>query len=111
MLITCIVSCVGTIYHSPYAFDSVLKFEVPLANLAVHQMVGFVVLGTFAVFSSFCKIPCCQKKCGLNGFMGCSKKEDCRGWAIVTALGVVGAFNFGMTSYALMLLSQADLQV
>merc|ERR1712048_274084 len=66
---------------------SVLKFEVPLANLAVHQMVGFLVLGTFAVFSSFCKIPCCQK-CGLNGFMGCSKKEDCRGWAIVTALGV-----------------------
>merc|ERR1712048_351359 len=90
---------------------SVLKFEVPLANLAVHQMVGFVVLGTFAVFSSLCKIPCCQKKCGLNGFMGCSKKEDCRGWAIVTALGVVGAFNFGMTSYALMLLSQADLQI
>ena len=109
-LATCIVPCVTLILHSLCVLDSVLKFEVPLANLAVHQMAGFVVLGTFAFFASFCKIPCCEK-CGLNGFMGCSKKEDCRGWAIVTALGVVGAFNFGMTSYALMLLSQADLQV
>jgi len=90
---------------------SVLKFEVPLANVAIHQLAGFVVLGTFAVFASCCRVACCRQKCGLNGLMGCAKKGDCRGWAIVIGIGISGAFNFGMTSYALMLLSQADLQI
>lgn len=100
---------IGINLYNKWMF-SVLKFEVPLANLAVHQMSGFVVLGTFALFASCCKTPCCQK-CGINGLMGCSTKGDCRGWAIIIGIGVSGAFNFGMTSYALMLLSQADLQI
>jgi len=89
---------------------SVLKFEVPLANLAIHQMAGFVVLGTVAIFSSFCKMQCCSK-CGINGLLTFTKKDDCRTWGVIVAIGFTGAFNFGMTSYSLMLLSQADLQI
>ena len=106
------ISLFALSFSTLYSFlHSVLRFEVPLANLAIHQLAGFLVLGTFAFFSSFCKLQCCSK-CGLtNGFLTFTKKADCRTWGVIAAIGFTGAFNFGMTSYSLMLLSQADLQV
>ena len=73
-------------------------------------MGGFLILLPIVVIPSFVSPTCCCSKFKVK-ILGCSKVKDRVAWGLAIGLGIVSAFNFGLGSIALMLLSQADLQV
>jgi len=94
---------IGINLYNKWMF-SVLNFRIPLFNLVCHQFFIFLFLLIFVLF----------KMCTGFGLsitpVSCFKNKG-RDFGLISALGVVGALNFGLTSVALMLLSQADLQI
>lgn len=94
---------IGINLYNKWMF-SVLNFRIPLFNLVVHQFSIFLVLLVFYLL----------KLCtgwGLHIIPVSCFAHKGRDFGLISALGVVGALNFGLTSVALMLLSQADLQI
>ena len=99
---------IGINLYNKWMF-SVLNFRVPLLNLVVHQFSIFAVLFVFVLIKF-----CTGWGLKLRPLSFTYQQKDYGVWAgvgVVSALGLVGALNFGLTSVALMLLSQADLQI
>ena len=94
---------IGINLYNKWMF-SVLNFRIPLFNLVVHQFAIFFVLLAFVL------LYMCTGW-GLKIIRVDCFKNKGRDFGLISALGIVGALNFGLTSVALMLLSQADLQI